>query len=424
MRHRSLSYWQLKEWLGSKRLFKLLGLCSVIFLLIAQIFIGLQKLLWYDEIATLKVIRVPTLCKLISLCYHGADTNPPLYYILLWSFRQIVGENIILFRIFSSVLALSGTATLFLFFKENFKWSADTPLLLFLFTMPLWQFTILMEIRAYALWYFLLCNYFIMYYSYLSRQEKPFNRLFILTIVGTMMAYTHYYTVIYLGVVWVIEILYFVRKKNYRYILISLLPIVFFLPWIPAIIHQREFLHGTTWQSIPSGKDIIYLIRELWGIAPFSALVLTFCYFKFNKKHNITISGYKYSRWITVLIGFLLVPALIFITSQIGLTVFASRYFMGTFVSGILLAWLVLDTVFKRFIKYQMIILLLLICLAGYRILQYHKTVQEQIEKVGQSLSLLKYNLPIVYSNPHLYSQDRTIQITHKTKQFTLLMIL
>jgi hypothetical protein len=394
-----------KEYLSSRNLFKVLGLSSVVILLIAQILVGIQKPLWYDEIATLKIIRVATLNELISLCYNGGDTNPPLYYIFLWFLRNIVGENIIIFRFLSSVFAVGGTTALYLFFKKIFNWKNDSPLLLFLFSMPLWQFTILMEIRAYALWYFLLCIYSILYYSYLNRPEKSFTPMLILTIVGTLMVYTHYYAVIYIGVLLVIEVLSFVRKKNSLHILILLLPIFFFLPWIPAIIHQREFLHGTTWQSIPTGKDIYYLIRDLWGLAPFSVLFLTFCYFKFIKKQNIFIDGYKHILWIIVLMSFLLIPVAVFITSQIGLTVFSSRYFMGTFISGILLAWIELDAIIQRFLKYQTVIFVLLVCLAGYRFLQYHKSVQEQIGKVNRSLSLLNYHLPIVCSHPHTYFQ-------------------
>ena len=125
MTYHSYSDMKFKEYLSSRKLFEVIGFCSVIILLIAEIFIGIQKPLWYDEIATLKVIRVPTLYELISLCYNGADTNPPLYFIVLWLLRQIFGENIIMFRIFSSVLAISGTFIFFNFFKKKFNWSID-----------------------------------------------------------------------------------------------------------------------------------------------------------------------------------------------------------------------------------------------------------------------------------------------------------
>jgi len=52
-----------------------------------------NKLLWYDELATLSIDHLPRLSQVLALIYADKDGNPPLFHVLSYLSLRVFGEN-------------------------------------------------------------------------------------------------------------------------------------------------------------------------------------------------------------------------------------------------------------------------------------------------------------------------------------------
>lgn len=58
-----------------------------------------EKNFWYDELCTLYICQLPTLHQSWEAVLHGADYNPPLFYVIMRTARAVLGEGHITFRL-------------------------------------------------------------------------------------------------------------------------------------------------------------------------------------------------------------------------------------------------------------------------------------------------------------------------------------
>ncbi|MBV8071376.1 MAG: glycosyltransferase family 39 protein, partial [Acidobacteriaceae bacterium] len=58
-----------------------------------------EKRLWYDEICTLYICRLPTFGEAWAAVLHGADYNPPLFYVLQRAGMSVFGDGLIAMRL-------------------------------------------------------------------------------------------------------------------------------------------------------------------------------------------------------------------------------------------------------------------------------------------------------------------------------------
>ena len=67
-------------------------ICTIVFL-IASVYIYSGKLFWLDELYTLRTLQSKSVVTLIQGFWNGQDTNPPLYFILLYVYASILGTS-------------------------------------------------------------------------------------------------------------------------------------------------------------------------------------------------------------------------------------------------------------------------------------------------------------------------------------------
>ncbi len=80
---------------------------SLAVLMVAIIYAN-AKPFWFDEIATISAIRVPSISTLWSVLSHGSEPHPPLAYLAFMASRSLFGEDHIGLRLPSMIGFLAG----------------------------------------------------------------------------------------------------------------------------------------------------------------------------------------------------------------------------------------------------------------------------------------------------------------------------
>ncbi len=83
------------------------GLLAV-FYLVSSLYISSHRLLWFDEVITVHIARLPDWRTILTALSHGADSLPPLYYLVVRMFDQLFGHGEVAIRL-PSTLAMVAT---------------------------------------------------------------------------------------------------------------------------------------------------------------------------------------------------------------------------------------------------------------------------------------------------------------------------
>jgi hypothetical protein len=78
------------------------------FYLATSIYISAHRLLWFDEVITIHIARLPDWKTILTALSHGADSLPPLYYFVVRMFGNMFGRGEVAVRL-PSTLAMVAT---------------------------------------------------------------------------------------------------------------------------------------------------------------------------------------------------------------------------------------------------------------------------------------------------------------------------
>src|ERR1035438_5979616 len=98
----------------SWRIFAGIGLVSVIYFTDISLKAS-QKCFWFDELFAVYLCRLPSFMSTWSAVIHGADFNPPLFYLLTRGAQRLFGEGLIATRLPEIVSVWLFCICLFLF---------------------------------------------------------------------------------------------------------------------------------------------------------------------------------------------------------------------------------------------------------------------------------------------------------------------
>lgn len=171
--------------------------------------------------------------------------HPPLYYLILKIFSNVfiylnISENYIIIGRITSLLPFYLLFIISLTkIRKEFGWLTAGLFALTVITMPqLINFTV--EIRMYGWAMFFVTTSYIFFYNILKEKHVTISWIMI-TILTICSAYTHYFSGIRSGVLYLILLIYFIRnnKSQIKYwFSSSLISILCFCPWIPNLIKQ------------------------------------------------------------------------------------------------------------------------------------------------------------------------------------------
>lgn len=231
-------------------------------IILGFIFIGFCSLLynnyinqtfWYDEAYTIALMKL-SFSEIWMIT--AIDVHPPLYYFMLKIFIGIFGDSLFIMRLFSN-LGVTASCLLGLFpIKRLFGEKVAFSFVLLMVLMPVNQY-LGVEIRMYS-WamFFVLASSIYAYETFQKGTLLCYSKMLFFTICA---AYTHYYGLIAVFVVFLILIIYFLNKRK-TIVRLTLFIVIFLLaysPWIPIFVSQFYNVYQSFWIEIPTFKDIL-----------------------------------------------------------------------------------------------------------------------------------------------------------------------
>lgn len=286
----------------------------------------INRTFWYDEAYTIAMMNhsFSDIWKITAI-----DVHPPLYYFMLKLFTNLFGDSLFVMRVFSN-LGIMASCLLGIFpIRRLFGEKVSLAFILLMVLMPVNQY-LGVEIRMYS-WamFFVLAS---SVYAYEAFQKKTLLYYSKMTFWGICAAYTHYYALIAVFAIFLILIIYLLRKRRtvVRPILFATIVLLAYMPWIPIFVSQLYSVHHQFWIEIPTPKE-----------------ALLFLYYFFSPKdpsHSYTLfSIWTMSAGLLIMLG-LIFAAIIFaiklhLENKANRRLKAAAYFILIFVSTILITF-------------------------------------------------------------------------------------
>jgi len=104
---------------------------------------------------------------------------------------------------------------------------------------------------------------------FLSKQAYSWKELIPLTVTMVMIAYTHYFGFFLCGTLFLIDCVYYLRKKiPYRYLMAYLIGGILYAPWLYYIVFVGNALSINYWQPEPTLSSVLPFLNALSGDIP------------------------------------------------------------------------------------------------------------------------------------------------------------
>lgn len=218
--------------------------------------------LWLDEALSVNIASLPARQVFGAL---KVDGSPPLYYLLLHFWVDLVGTGGLQVRWLSSVFAVAALPVLYLLgVRLGGRRAGELVVVLAAFNPFLVRYAT--EARMYSL--VVLLTLLVLLAAVRAHDLPSPGRLAGLAIAAGLLSLTHYWALFFLAALWLGIAALSVRGREaprFRRLLVGLsCGGVLFLPWVPSFLFQVRHT-GTPWAEPPSLGVLISTIREWAG---------------------------------------------------------------------------------------------------------------------------------------------------------------
>ena len=162
------------------------------FYLVTSIYVSSHRLLWFDEVFTVHMARLPDWATILAALSHGADSLPPAYYLVVRTFGKLLGRGEVAVRL-PSTLAMVATLLIIFDCARRLSDGLHGLIALALASIPLAGEGF--EARSYAI-YIMLAALALWVWTYTGVSEKMSAILF--GMVLFLAVSFHYYAVLLL----------------------------------------------------------------------------------------------------------------------------------------------------------------------------------------------------------------------------------
>jgi 4-amino-4-deoxy-L-arabinose transferase-like glycosyltransferase len=254
---------------GSELIFKAL----IVLAGIAAIWLRCRDLssqsLWLDEGYTLWISRFSPreIWQVLRM-----DTSAPLYYVLIHHWSYCFGTSEFWLRALSAVF---GTLSIPLYFLLASKILADRvaeALAMAIFAVNFLQVWYSQESRCYALLVFLSLGTIYCLLVYLENRDLVRFLGVVLFLVASL--YTHNIALFYMPGLAVLWLAYPAERKFLARVkdglLVCSVVLLLYLPWLPTLRSQmqRQMIHGNSWLAVAGIRDLLDSLCILSGLDP------------------------------------------------------------------------------------------------------------------------------------------------------------
>lgn len=379
---------------------------NIIIIVLGTIFISLGAFhtnIWFDESYSVAISN-HSFSEIWNI--GGNDVHPVFYYMMLKIVSLIFGNNILVFRLFSIVpiviLSILGITHIRKDYGER-TGIIFSFLTLFLPIIAAYS----SEIRMYT-WVMLFVTITAIYANRIYKNELSIKNWVIFALFSLLSAYTHYYGLMFAGIINVILFIYLLKNRKGKnkdlkiFIIQAVVECLLYVPWLYYFIKQLTSVRGGYWIKLEY-PDILYNVLgiqymgSLSNIFGFCFAICLYTYLGFViyrcKKERISVKNARNSLILYVLIVF--IAFLISLKSPI----LYPRYLMT--ITGLLI-FFIADIMAKEKSKYITIEICIIIfvtsLISNINIINtnYDNTNMKQIEYLEENI---KDDDIIVYSN-------------------------
>lgn len=379
---------------------------NIIIIILGTIFISLGAFhtnIWFDESYSVAISN-HSFSEIWNI--GGNDVHPVFYYIMLKIVSLIFGNNILVFRLFSIVpiviLSILGITHIRKDYGER-TGIIFSFLTLFLPIIAAYS----SEIRMYT-WVMLFVTITAIYANRIYKNELSIKNWVIFALFSLLSAYTHYYGLMFAGIINVILFIYLLKNRKGKnkdlkiFIIQAIVECLLYVPWLYYFIKQLTSVGGGYWIKLEFPDTLynvlgIQYMGSLSNIFGFCFAICLYIYLGFViyrcKKERISIKNARNSLILYVLIVF--IAFLISLKSPI----LYPRYLMT--ITGLLI-FFIADIMAKEKSKYITIEICIIIfvtsLISNINIINtnYDNTNMKQIEYLEENI---KDDDIIVYSN-------------------------
>lgn len=379
---------------------------NIIIIILGTIFISLGAFhtnIWFDESYSVAISN-HSFSEIWNI--GGNDVHPVFYYIMLKIVSLIFGNNILVFRLFSIVpiviLSILGITHIRKDYGER-TGIIFSFLTLFLPIIAAYS----SEIRMYT-WVMLFVTITAIYANRIYKNELSIKNWVIFALFSLLSAYTHYYGLMFAGIINVILFIYLLKNRKEKnkdlkiFIIQAIVECLLYVPWLYYFIKQLTSVGGGYWIKLEFPDTLynvlgIQYMGSLSNIFGFCFAICLYIYLGFViyrcKKERISIKNARNSLILYVLIVF--IAFLISLKSPI----LYPRYLMT--ITGLLI-FFIADIMAKEKSKYITIEICIIIfvtsLISNINIINtnYDNTNMKQIEYLEENI---KDDDIIVYSN-------------------------
>lgn len=379
---------------------------NIIIIILGTIFISLGAFhtnIWFDESYSVAISN-HSFSEIWNI--GGNDVHPVFYYMMLKIVSFIFGNNILVFRLFSIVpiviLSILGITHIRKDYGER-TGIIFSFLTLFLPIIAAYS----SEIRMYT-WVMLFVTITAIYANRIYKNELSIKNWVIFALFSLLSAYTHYYGLMFAGIINVILFIYLLKNRKGKnkdlkiFIIQAVVECLLYVPWLYYFIKQLTSVGGGYWIKLEY-PDILYNVLgiqymgSLSNIFGFCFAICLYIYLGFViyrcKKERISVKNARNSLLLYVLIVF--IAFLISLKSPI----LYPRYLMT--ITGLLI-FFIADIMAKEKSKYITIEICIIIfvtsLISNINIINnnYDNTNMKQIEYLEENI---KDDDIIVYSD-------------------------
>jgi mannosyltransferase len=301
---------------------------------------------WFDEFYTVKQSAM-SLPELLTDLAHS-DVHPPLHHVLMYGIRHLVGASELWFRLPSAIFGVLAVLMAYLlggvlFERKVGLWAA------LMLAVNRFAVAFSQEARAYSLLIFLSGVVALAWWLFVTKPSRLKAALYILTAI--LLAYTHVYGLLFLTYLavsfWVLPLLQnrlspqepnlFPCKRPLRtWLLVHLLILLGFAPWIPSMLMQVTRVQKAFWIKAPSSSFLVSYAGEYLG-HPLVVLVLLLLV-------GLTVVKARQLRGperiaVTLLFGWIVyLLALPYLVSQVSQPIMMAKYSISVLLPLVLLS--------------------------------------------------------------------------------------
>ena len=379
---------------------------NIIIIILGTIFISLGAFhtnIWFDESYSVAISN-HSFSEIWNI--GGNDVHPVFYYMMLKIVSLIFGNNILVFRLFSIVpiviLSILGITHIR---KDYGERTGIIFSFLTLFLPIIASYS--SEIRMYT-WVMLFVTITAIYANRIYKDELSIKNWVIFALFSLLSAYTHYYGLMFAGIINVILFIYLLKNREEKnkdlkiFIIQAVVECLLYVPWLYYFIKQLTSVGGGYWIKLEFPDTLynvlgIQYMGSLSNIFGFCFAICLYIYLVFViyrcKKERISVKNARNSLLLYVLIVF--IAFLISLKSPI----LYPRYLMA--ITGLLI-FFIADIMAKEKSKYITIEICIIIfvtsLISNINIINnnYDNTNMKQIEYLEENI---KDDDIIVYSN-------------------------